>query len=232
VSLAQPQTRDEWRLHWDAIGFAWQEDAPLRERQAAAAFQREHFRCGGCSGPATRRVPDFDAETGEELCPVPLCDTCTPDDATPREADWSDEHKAARVPPLLPEWGAPFSRARETVAAPVAKSGPPDVFFSFTIPRDRWLRGQGEADWLLEDTAGRLCAVAHFLRASDAKRPETSYRVNTPQLLKSTYEFCTGLHFLSEINERQDIDDETRERELWVGFRSIGVAIEFVGGTP
>src|SRR6185369_16445311 len=86
MSLAHPKNRKEWRQHWDVIGFCAQEDAPLRERQAQAAWNREHGpRCGGCAGPATRRVRDTDAEAeaGEELCTVPLCDTCTLADATP-----------------------------------------------------------------------------------------------------------------------------------------------------
>lgn len=86
MSLARPQTRDEWRLHWDVIGFCWQENEPLRARQEQAAWQREHGpRCGGCAGLATRRVHDTDAEAeaGEECDTVPLCDTCSIADATP-----------------------------------------------------------------------------------------------------------------------------------------------------
>lgn len=228
MSLAHPQTGAEWRSHWDVIGFCWQEDQPLRERQAEAAFRRDHFRCGGCSGYATHLEPDSDPETGEELSPVPLCATCTIEDATPCTVwDWSDEHKAAR-PPELPDWGEPFSRSREPTQ-PEAPAGPRAMFFAFTIDRARWLRGQGDGKWLLDDERGRLCATAFYLRAKDAAQPETSFSVDTPKRLSAAYEFCTGLHHLSVTNERADIDDVERERQLVEAFRVLGVALTFTG---
>ena len=68
--------------YFACIGFCHAEDYPLRERQRAAQFDRQHQRCGGCGGFATRCEFDGDA-TGEEreATAVPLCDRCTLEDA-------------------------------------------------------------------------------------------------------------------------------------------------------
>jgi hypothetical protein len=99
------------KLYWLTIFEAKHDVGVLIDRQATAQWPREHFRCGGCCGYATRRVADIDPETGAPqldedgnlYLSVPLCDTCTLEDAAPLVCDWGEEHKRARPLPVASE---------------------------------------------------------------------------------------------------------------------------------
>lgn len=203
--------------YWCAIAEAWRTEAPLRDRQTAAAWKREHFRCGGCGEPALRSEPD---EGGEM---VPLCAECAIGDAAPSEYGWSDEHIASRPA------AAALVESTEAAGAVSMPSGSPErpVWFSFEIDRATWLRGR--EDWLLSDNGGNRSAEGWYLINRHRQDPLRSFRVDTGKQLGEAYQGGTSLHPISPINEDPDIEDAERETKIIAAFRSFGVALQFTG---
>jgi len=124
----------------------------------------------------------------------------------------------------------------------------------FTIPRDKWLRGEGfEVSSLLRASDGKMCCLGHFGLACGLN-PERLENVGTPsniavdvpevdiweQIRKAwtgagsflfkeegneLSDFCNDL---MRFNDRIDLSGEDREARIIGIFAQNGIEVEFV----
>jgi|SRR3984957_16017850 len=110
---------------------------------------------------------------------------------------------------------------------------------SFTIDRNKWLRGEGTSkSSLLRSSDGKMCCLGIYLSACGVAKdilknlatPASIVEKNTlPSWLKNHYLNSSIVIDLMNANDKIQFAETDRELSIKAGFKQAGIKIRFKG---